>query len=49
MRLEPPESDPTPKAEAFEATKVPSPPEEPPLTKIGLCGFKALPYKVFPD
>ena len=46
---DPPESEPTPKAQAFDATNAPYPPDEPPLIKAGLCGFSAVPKSVFED
>ena len=43
IRTDPPESDPIPNADALVATNGPSPPDDPPEVKAGLCGFVALP------
>jgi hypothetical protein len=46
---DPPESEPTPKAQALAATIAPYPPDEPPLMKAGLCGLSVVPYRELDD
>jgi len=43
IRIDPPESDPRPKTEAFVETWTAYPPEDPPLINLLLNGFKDVP------
>jgi hypothetical protein len=38
-----------PNAHAFDATSAPSPPDDPPLMKAGLCGLKTVPKRGLVD